>query len=163
MQKGFSTLRCQLEWWLFNPLSRQFVWFIAMGPQGGESISHQEMIQGHSGWGRVWMATSIRHYNTFPHIQSVFSSLRMLNQALKVFLAGFRCLQQSQYIRLLVWWLFRRDIILQCNPSKMEATIISLVSVLEPLIMSRQAQFKGMYTFFRWPCSQIACSGTWAT
>jgi hypothetical protein len=82
---------------------------------------------------------------------------------LKGFVPWSRCLQQGRYVWLLVWWLSRRGINLQCNPSTMEATIVILFSVPKTLISSWLARSKELYTFFRWPCSQIARLGTWAT
>jgi hypothetical protein len=136
MQNTFSSMR-QLFWWrLFNPTSKQFVWFIGFGPQGGESLSHEEMIQCFSGWGRVRIATLSRLRDAFPHARSVFSLPRMLNHALNSFLPSLTYLQQGQYIRLLVWWLSRRGISLWGNLWTMEATVVSLFLASEPLISS---------------------------
>ena len=43
----------------FIVMSRQFIWFVALGPHGGESISHEEMIQCFSGWRQVQIATVV--------------------------------------------------------------------------------------------------------
>jgi len=81
------------------------------------------MIQCFSGWGRVRIATFSRVLNTSPHDWDLFSLSRMLNRELKGFLLWLRCFQLGQYVRLLVWWLPRRDINLRCNPCTMEATV----------------------------------------
>ena len=144
-------------------MRKQFIWFVALGLQGGESISHHEMIHCFSGWGRVRKATLSRQQDAFPHSWSVYSSSRMLNRALKGFLSWFRHLQQGQYVRLLVWCLSRRCINLRYNPCTMEATVVNLCSVLKPLISSLYARSKELYTLSRWHRSQIARGGTWAT
>ena len=121
------------------------------------------MIQGFTVWGRVQIASLSRLRDAFPHGWSVFSSLTMLNWALKGFLAWFRRLQHGRYIRLLVWWLSRRGINLRCNPCTMDATVLGLFSESKPLISSLSARSKELYTLFRWCCSQIARGGTGAT
>jgi hypothetical protein len=75
----------------------------------------------------------------------------------------FRHLQQGWYYRLLVWWLLRRNINLQCHPCRIEDTIVRVFSVLQWLISSISVWLKGLYTFFHWCCSQIACSRIWTT
>jgi hypothetical protein len=84
-------------WW-----SKQFIWFVALRPQDGESISQQEMIQCFSGWRQVRIATLNRQRDTFLHGRSVFFSLRMLNRPLKGFVPWFRLWQQGRWVRLLV-------------------------------------------------------------
>jgi len=141
----------------------QFIRFIALGTQGGESICHWEVIQCFSGWGRVWITTSSWLRDSFPHSWRFFALSRMLNRVLKRFLRWSRRLQHGRYVRLLECWLLWRGIKLRCNSCTMEATIVSLFSASEPLISSLQAQSKELYTFLRWRRSQIARGGTWAT
>jgi len=57
LQNTFGTMQLEFRWHLFNAMSKQFIRFVALGPQGGESKTHQEMIQFFSGWGRVRIAT----------------------------------------------------------------------------------------------------------
>ena len=137
--------------------------FVALCPQGGESISHQEMLQYFSGCGRVQIATLSRLQDAFLYGWNFFSSSRMLNWTLKGFLHWFRHLQQGQYIRLLVWWLSRRGINPWCNPCTMEATVIILSAASEPLILSVEVRSMELYTFIRWCRGPIACGGTSAT
>jgi len=163
MQNTFGRTQ-QLFWWrLFKATSKQFKWFIALGPQGGESISYQEMIQCFSGWGKVQIATLSRLRDVFPYGWNVFLSSSMLNRALKGFLPWFRHLQQDYYVRLMVWSLSRRGINIRYNPCTMKAMVISLYSASEPLLSSLYAHFKELYTVFCWHRSQIAPSGTSAT
>jgi len=104
-QNTFHTAQMQFGWPLLNTTSKQFILFVALGPDGGDSISHQETIQCFSGWGWVWIATLSWLQDAVPHSWSVFSASRILNQALMGILPWFRGLQHSGYIRLLVWWL----------------------------------------------------------
>jgi len=144
-------------------MSRQFIKLVALGPQGGESISHQKLIQCLSGWGQVWIATLSCLLDAFPHSQSVLSSLRMLNRVLQGFLPWLRHLQQGQHIRLLVWSFSRRDINIHCNPCTMETMVLSVFSLSEPLLSSLLAESMWLYTLLGWRRSQIACGGSWAT
>ena len=69
----------------FNVKRKKFIWFITLGPQGGASISDQELLQCFSGWGWVQIATARQLQDTFLHGWSVFSLSRMLYRALKGF------------------------------------------------------------------------------
>jgi len=162
-QNTFRTIQCQFWCRLFNATSRQCIWVIALGPQVGESTHHQEMFQCFCWWVRVWIPTLSQMQDAFSHSWSVSSSSRMLNRALSCFLHWFIRLQQGQYVRLLVRWFWRRYINLPWNLCTMQATIVSLFSAAEPPILSQYVRFNGLYTFFRWRLSQIACGGTWAT
>jgi len=163
MQTTLGTTQQQFWWRLFNVTIRQFIWFIALCPHGGESISHQHMIQCFFGWGRVRIAALSHLLDAFPHVWSVFSSSTMLNQAIQGFLPWFRRLQQGCYVQLLVWWLSKRDIDHRCNPSTTDATVGSFISLSQPLISSLYMRSNGLYIIFRWHCSQIVCGGSWAT
>jgi len=121
------------------------------------------MIQCISRSEQARIATLCRLLDAFPHSRRVSLSLRMPYRALMGFLPLFRHLQQGQYIRLLVWWLSRRDINLRCNPWMIKATVVRLISASAPLISSLQVRSRELYTFFCWCPSQIACNGTWAT
>jgi len=155
MQNTFSTTQYQSQWPLSNVMSKQFIWFLALVPHGGETISHQDMIQCFSGWGRVWIATLSQLLDVFPHGWSVFPLSRMLNRALHGFLHSFWHFQQGQYVTLLVWWLSRTGINLRCNPCTMEATIVSLISASGQLISCLYARSKELYSFFPWRRGQI--------
>jgi len=163
MQNSFGTTLQWFQWCLFNATCKQFIWFVALDPQGGDSISHHEKIQCCSGWGWVQIATLSRLLYACSHCWSVFSSSRMLNRTLKGFLLWFRSVQQGRLVRLLVCWLLRKDINLQCNSCTMEATVLSLRSASQSCISSRKARSKGLYTLFHWWRSRIARSCTWAT
>jgi len=128
MQNTFGTMQLQFCWRPLNAMSKQFIWFVALGPWGGESISHREMMHCFSGLGRVRMATLTGSWDAVPHSWSAFSSSRMQNRAFKGFLPWFSHLQHGRYIRLLVWWSSRRGINLRCNPCTMEATVVILFS-----------------------------------
>jgi len=135
----------------------------ALGLQGGESLSYQEMIQCFSGLGRVHIGTFRRLLDAFPHSWSVFSWLRTLNRVLQGFLSWFGYLWQGPYVRLLVRWLSRRGINLRCDPCMMAATFVRLIWLSEPLIFSLHAWSKELYTFFPSRRCPIAHDGTWAT
>jgi len=136
MRHTLHTAQWQFCWHLFSATSRQFIWFVTLGSQGGDRISYKEIIQFFSEWGQVRIATLSRLLNAFPHIWSVISWSRILNQALKGFVPCFGRFQRGQCIRLLVCWLWRRGISLRRNPSMIEATVVSLFSGSELLISS---------------------------
>jgi len=119
MQISFGKTQYHFRWCLFNATSKQFIWFVALGPQGGDSRSYLHMIHCFSGWGRDQTATLGQLLDGFPHSWSFFSSSRMLHWALKGFLPWFKCLQQGRYVRLLVWRLSRRGFNFRCNPCTM--------------------------------------------
>jgi len=160
MPNIYGRKQWQFSWGFFTAMCRQFIWFIAQGPQGGERISHPEKIQCFCAWGWVQIDTLHRLLDAFPHTWSVFLSSRMLNWALMCYLHWFRCLQLGGYVRLLVWWLSSRVINLQYNPCTMEATILSLFSALEPLISL--APSKELYTIICWCCRQREHIDSWA-
>jgi len=109
------------------------------------------------------MTTLCGLLGTLPHGWSVFLSSRMLNWASKGFSPWLRWLQQSRYVRLLVWWMSVRAINLWCNPWMMEPIVVSGISLSEPLISSLYVPSQGLYTFFHWRHSQTARAGTWVT
>ena len=136
MKNTFGTTLQQLWGCLPNATSRQYVWFITLGPQGGESISNKEMIQCFSGRGHNQITTLSWWLGAFQYIWRVTLSTTMLKQPLKGFICWSRGLQQGQYIRMLVWWLPPSNMNLWCSPWIMEATIRSLCLALEPHILS---------------------------
>jgi len=127
MQGTYS--KCHWWFWqcLFNANSMQFIKLITPDPPGGECRSHHEMIQFICGWGRVQIATESGLLDAFLHVWSVVSLLRMPNQLLQGFLQWFTHLKQGWYVRLLVWWLWGRDINHWCIRWMMKATVIRLI------------------------------------
>jgi hypothetical protein len=88
MQNTFSIIRKEFLCRLFQAMSRQLIWFVALGPQGEESITHKEMIQCFSGCWWVRTATWTLLQETFPHLWTDILSLRILNQAERVSCLG---------------------------------------------------------------------------
>jgi len=144
-------------------MSRRYIWFVALGPQGTESISRQEMIQCVSGWGRVWIAALSQLLDAFPRGWSVFLLLRMWNWAIHGLTPCFRRLHHGRYVRQLELWLSRGEINLFCNPCPTEATVIGLFSELEPTSSYVSAQFNAAYTLPHWHHSLTTRGGAWAT
>ena len=93
MRNTFGTMQWGCLWSLLNATSRQFIWYIPLGPQGAKSISNQEMIQCFTGWGRVRIATFSCLWKVFPHHWSGFPSSGMLNRLLNRFFPWSRRLQ----------------------------------------------------------------------
>jgi len=163
MQNTFGTRDQPIRWGLFNATSKLFIYFVALGPQGGDSNSYQGMIQCFSGWGQVRIAILCRLLDILQYSWIAFLLWRVLNWVLMGILPWFRHLQQGRCVRLLVWWLLKKAINLQYNPCTMEATIVWLFSASQSLILSLQVQFKVLYTFICWHHSHIPCSGTCQT
>jgi len=83
MCNTFVTMQWRFQWCRFNAMSKQLIWFVALRPHGGESISHQEIIQCFSGWRRVWIATLCQLLDAFLRGWCVFLSSRMLCRSFK--------------------------------------------------------------------------------
>jgi hypothetical protein len=101
MQNTVGMTQLHFWWHLFHVISRKLIKFIALGPQGGESIGYQEMMQYFSQWGWACIPTCGQPLDAFSHGCKVFSLFRMLNQALTGSMSWFKCLQLRQHIRLL--------------------------------------------------------------
>jgi len=144
-------------------MSKKLTLFIELGPQGGESTSHQEIIQWFSESGRLCIATISCLSDAFPYDWGGMSSSRMLNWALMCCLRWSRLLQPCWDVWLLVWRMLRSGINLRCNPSMLNGIIGSFLSTLEPLISFLYAWSKELYTISSWCHSQTARSGTSAT
>jgi len=94
MENTFYNTNLQFRWCLCNLTSRLFIWFIVLGLQGGESLSHQEMIQCFPGWGLVWIPTSSWLLHIFLHVWSVLtaeSSVKGLLALVLIFATGTIC------------------------------------------------------------------------
>jgi len=93
MQNTVSTTQGWFRWRFFNAMSRQFIWFVALGQQAGERICHQGMIQCFSQWGQVWIASLGQLLDKFLCGWSVFWFSWMLNWVLQAILPRFRRLE----------------------------------------------------------------------
>jgi len=87
VRNTFGTMQQQFWWHQFNPIIKQFILVVALGPHGGETIWQQEMTLCMSGCRWEQTAPGNWRKDTFRCEWSVILWTRMLNGTLQVVLA----------------------------------------------------------------------------